>query len=167
MPKPVLQALVLADHIYQDKTTGKMIIAGTFNRLHVFRADVPCDNALSPAEDVKQSSDNLRKLQYHDICKVGSPWAYISLTELRGTVPLELRYVDLTDNVVMMRVALSVKANSPLDTIELMVPLPVLPMPHGGTYALELLSNDEPLGAHRVTVAETRKPDQKTGEEKT
>ena len=39
MPKPVLQALVLADHVYQDKTTGKMVIAGTFNRLHVFRRD--------------------------------------------------------------------------------------------------------------------------------
>jgi len=30
--KPVLQALPLADRIYQD-TTGKHIIAGTFNRM--------------------------------------------------------------------------------------------------------------------------------------
>lgn len=33
MPKPVLQAMVLADHVYQDNTTGKFIIAGTFTRL--------------------------------------------------------------------------------------------------------------------------------------
>jgi hypothetical protein len=33
MPKPVLQAMVLADHVYQDSTTGKFIIAGTFTRL--------------------------------------------------------------------------------------------------------------------------------------
>ena len=114
-----------------------------------------------------QPGDGLRKLGPREICRVGSPWAYVSLTEIRGTVPLELRYVDLSDNVVMLRVELSVKSNSPLDTMEVVVQLPVLPMPHPGTYALELLSNDEPLGSHRIIVAEMPTPDQKTGEEKT
>jgi hypothetical protein len=30
--KPVLQALVLADQLYQDKDTDKMVIAGTFTK---------------------------------------------------------------------------------------------------------------------------------------
>src|SRR5205823_13708053 len=33
MPKPVLQSLILADHVYEDKLTGKRIIAGVFNRI--------------------------------------------------------------------------------------------------------------------------------------
>ena len=33
MPKPVLQAMVLADHVYQDRQTGKYIIAGTFSQI--------------------------------------------------------------------------------------------------------------------------------------
>ncbi len=64
----------------------------------------------------------------------------------------------------MVRVELSVKANSPLDTIELMVQLPVLPTPHPGTYALELLSGDEMLGWHRITVTEVPVSEQKPGE---
>jgi hypothetical protein len=37
MPRPVLQAMVLADNVYQDRTTGKFIIAGTFSRLGITR----------------------------------------------------------------------------------------------------------------------------------
>lgn len=33
MPQPVLQAMVLADHVYQDRMSGKYIIAGTFGRI--------------------------------------------------------------------------------------------------------------------------------------
>jgi len=167
VPKPMLQALVLADHIYQDKSTGKMVIAGTFNRLNVFTGNAPPDAASRPAQPTEQPSEGLRKLGYREICKVGSPWAYVSLTELHGTVPLELRYVDLSNNAVLLRVELSVKSGSPLDTVEVAVQLPVLPTPHAGTYALELLSNNEPVGSHRVTVAAMPAPDQKAGEQKT
>jgi hypothetical protein len=166
VPKPMLQALVLADHVYQDKATGKMVIAGTFNRLHVFKQDASCDIAIRPAQDAEQQPDGLRKLKQWEILKVGSPWVYVSLTELRGTVPLELRYVDLSNNVVILRFEFSVKSSSPLDTMEVAVPLPPLPTPHSGAYALELLSNDEPLGSHRVAVTDTPAPDQETAEGK-
>jgi hypothetical protein len=33
MPRPVLQAMVLADHVYQDRLSGKFIISGTFGRI--------------------------------------------------------------------------------------------------------------------------------------
>ena len=35
MQKPILQAMVLADQVYQDVVTGKFVIAGTFGRIHV------------------------------------------------------------------------------------------------------------------------------------
>src|SRR5262245_20539702 len=52
MPKPVLQAMVLADHVYQDNTTGKFIIAGTFTRLWCSRKPLlgqPAPPAAQPA----------------------------------------------------------------------------------------------------------------------
>ena len=30
---PIVQAILLADHVYQDRETGKYVIAGTFNQL--------------------------------------------------------------------------------------------------------------------------------------
>jgi hypothetical protein len=171
VPKPVLQALVLADHVYQDKSTGKMVIAGTFNQFHVFKQSPPgaagaAGAAGAPAEASQpgpggeQAQERTRKLQNWQVGKAGSPWAYVSVTDLHGTVPLELRYVDLSNNAVLLKAEFSVAANSPLDTREVAIPLPELPRPHPGTYALELLFNDEPLGAHRVAVFEVPSPDQ-------
>jgi hypothetical protein len=188
VPKPVLQALVLAEHVYQDKATGKMIIAGTFNRLFVHRRDASSDNAPKLGQEPGQQSgqtpgqepgqgpanqpgqpqpaEGFHKIDPRSVSRVGSPWAYVSLTEIRGTVPLELRYVDLNDNVIMLRAEFTASSTSPLETKEMIVPLPVLPAPHPGAYALELLSHDEPLGSLRVYVTETPPPDQKPPEEK-
>jgi hypothetical protein len=200
VPKPVLQALVLAEHVYQDRATGKMIIAGTFNRLFVHRRDTPADNASMPGQGPGQEpgqqpgqppapapgqpfaqepgqppappaprpAEGFHKIDPRSVSRVGSPWAYVSLTEIRGTVPLELRYVDLNDNVIMLRAEFTATSTSPLETKEMIVPLPVLPAPHPGAYALELLSHDEPLGSLRVYVTETppSPPDQKPAEEK-
>ena len=60
--KPVLQALVLADHVYVDAETGKKIIAGTFNELHA--AEFPT--------------------QFAHVT-----FAYLCLTDLRGEAELE------------------------------------------------------------------------------
>ncbi len=181
MPKPVLQALVLADHIYQDKFTGKMVIAGTFNRVVFVRRKAehgapppaellppldgpqrlqspgelppPADGPRrrQPSDEPPPPPDLPRRLQPHEVSRAGSPFAYVSLTEVHGTIPLELRYVDLDDNVVVLRTEFSVRSDSPLNTVEVMVQLPPLPTLHPGVFALELLSGNEPLGSHRVT----------------
>ncbi len=165
MPKPVLQALVLADHIYQDKFTGKMVIAGTFNRVVFVRRKAehgappsaeplpPPDGPqrLQPSDEPPPPPDLPRRLQPHEVSRAGSPFAYVSLTEVHGTIPLELRYVDLDDNVVVLRTEFSVRSDSPLNTVEVMVQLPPLPTLHPGVFALELLCGNEPLGSHRVT----------------
>jgi hypothetical protein len=185
VPKPVLQALVLAEHVYQDRTTGKMIIAGTFNRLFIHRREtppapqqdasvdvglgIPTENPAQakPVPGGAQPPESFHKLDFRAVSRVGSPWAYVSLTEIRGSVPLELRYVDLRDNIIMLRAEFTAAAGNPLETKEMIVPLPVLPAPHPGTYALELLSNEEPLGSLRVYVTETpTPPEQKPEEEK-
>ncbi len=46
MIRPILQAMVLADQVYEDKSTGKKVIAGTFNTLLFARR--PTQPPLSP-----------------------------------------------------------------------------------------------------------------------
>lgn len=166
MPKPLLQALLLADHVYKDAFSGKMVIAGTFNRVILLK-----DQEAETGEGDPQSSDELarqaeglRKLRAHEVMRAGSPFAYISLTDVRGKVPLELRYVDLTDNRVILTVRFDVSSDTPLATIEQVIQMPPFLAPHEGVFALELLHDNEPLGSHRVTVDVA--PGAEAGEEK-
>jgi len=48
-----------------------------------------------------------------------------------------------------------VSSDDPLKTVEAILPVPPLPTPHPGVYALELYCDDESLGALRVTAVET------------
>ena len=151
MTKPVLQALVLADQLYQDKDTGKMVIAGTFTRYIVS----PQERETEVAEVGKENEESERIPQIGNMPIIGkssSPFVYICLTDVRGEANLELRYVDLTDNTALMKADLNVRCKDPLQAVELKVPLPQLPCPHFGAYALELLYDDELLGSWRVTV---------------
>lgn len=158
MPKPILQALVLADHVYKDALTGKMIIAGTFNQVFFTQPSTEAEQSDKNVENIEQAG--ARKMNWHEVVKAGSPFAYISLTNVRGEVPLELRYVDLDDNLAIICSQFCVRASSPLDTVEAVIQLPPLPTPHAGIYALELLADNEPLGSHRVTVQEMPTPNQ-------
>ena len=151
--KPVLQALLLADHIYQDVQTHKIIVAGTFDRLMIFRSEDDAGKG-EPSADAERTIKPIAEVQ-----QVGSPYAYINITEVRGKVALELRYVHLESHEVLFKTSpLPVEAKSPLDTVEVVIPIPVLPR-KVGVYALEVLCENELLGAHRVVVQEISKPE--------
>lgn len=141
--KPTLQALLVADRIYTDKDTGKKIVAGIFNRL-VFAADVT-----TPIEIEK---DGVKQKIIPGGLDAGSPYAYISIIDVRGTQPFELRYVDLSEDRAVFKVEFQVTCNDPLQTIEFVLPLPKLPIEKAGTFALELLCRDDPLGSYRIQV---------------
>ncbi|HXY33973.1 MAG TPA: hypothetical protein VEI07_07075 [Planctomycetaceae bacterium] len=153
MTKPVLQALLLADHVYQDKATGKHIICGVFSEL-TFGPFVQAEDSSGTAGGAKHIDVSLQR--GHDS---GSPWAYISLTELKGEYHFELRYVDLQDNAVILQLKFGVRSPDPLQTVEIVIPLPRLPLPLNApegqrerACALELLCEDELIGSHRVMV---------------
>ena len=61
--------------------------------------------------------------------------------------------MDLADNRTVLRVEFSVRSDDPLSTVEAIIPIPPMLAPHVGVFALELLSGDEPVGSHRVTVS--------------
>jgi len=135
--QPRLQALILADHVYSDAQTGKKVVAGTFNRL--WAGSFPT-----------QFSRNT--------------FAYISITDIRNRVSLELRYVDNKDLSVLLRAEpLEVEGTDPLATLEFAMAIPPFPMPHPGSYSFELHANGEKLGSVRVLVAQLaqeQEPDQ-------
>ena len=132
--KPVLQALVLADHVYVDVQTGKKVIAGTFNELR--------------ADDFPNQFPR-------------ATYAYLCLSDLRGRADLDLKYVDLSDGEVLMQLdGVPITAASPLDSTELIVEVPEFPMPHPGSFALEVHCGGELLGFLRITVGKAEEEDQ-------
>ena len=144
--KPVLQALLLADHIYEDKTTGKKVVAGIFHQLCYIPRDV------LKAESEKQGgSIPVIRAGYQS----GSPFAYFSLTDIHpGDQEFTARYVDLHDDRVWFQIQVKLNVEDRLQVAEVIIPLPVLPAFKPGVFAFELLWHDEPLGSYRVNVVE-------------
>ena len=108
MASPVLQALLVADQVYQDVSTGKFVICGIFGTIFY----VPKENepfAGSNANDAGEggsavapsgSSPSQSQMPITRLVRAGSPSAYVSLTEVQGHRKFELRYVDLEENNV-------------------------------------------------------------------
>lgn len=145
--KPILQALLVADHVYVDAATNKKIVAGIFHRMSIAKSNIE--------EEVKKSEDGTRKLEIPQSGhRSGSPFCYISLTEIRSNQKFTLRFVNLEDDQALFQTEFEASCNNPLETIEAVFALPVLPLKGAGHYALELLWDQEPLGCHRITVVE-------------
>jgi hypothetical protein len=149
--KPVLQSLLLADKIYEDSGTKKKIVAGIFNRLII----VP---GLQPQRTKDEAGNEI--LRVPGGMHPGSPSAYFSITDFQGNAPFLLRYVDLSDSKVLLQIGLQISCKNPLETIEVVIPMPVLPRPHTGVFALELLCENEPLGSLRIVVDEAERKSQ-------
>jgi len=95
---PVLQALVLAEHVYEDKL-GSKIIAGTFNSVIIRKRNAPQPiidgegNAVVDGEGNRAASITSGSS--------GAPWVYISLTDVCENTELVLQFVSLTKNKVL------------------------------------------------------------------
>ncbi len=145
--KPVLQAILVAEHVYTDKDSGKKIVAGIFRNVRILKE--------SETQKVVVDGDGNKRFLLQGGVTVGSPHAYISMTAVRGTQKFVVRYVRLNDDKPFFSTAFSVECNDPLNVIEIVLPLPRLPMKLG-IYALELLCEDEPIGAFRIVVDEMK-----------
>jgi hypothetical protein len=138
--KPVLQALVVADRVFEDKT-GKKIIAGTFNKWSFSRKP--------QVQDIVDTDGTQRRFIAGGM-QVGSPFAYLSLTDVCDGTKLQCQFVNLTKNAVIFGTEVGVKIADRLAMIELVLPLPVLPITEAGTYALEVLCEGIILGSWRI-----------------
>ncbi|MFO1044200.1 MAG: hypothetical protein U0941_20650 [Planctomycetaceae bacterium] len=167
MAAPVLQALLVADHIYQDQATGKFVICGIFGTIFFLPGnDEPSQQSDAASKDSgagnptgpesgasgkgASGQGGTQQLPLNRLIRAGSPSAYVSLTEVHGQRSFELRYVDLNENNVIFTFEFQVECRNPLETVQMTIPLPVLPVPHEGVFALELVCEGELLGSHRI-----------------
>ncbi len=147
--KPILQALLMADHVYVDAATKKKIVAGIFHKLVLF----PPKLEPVPGPEGEYSGESVQRIQIPVAGqKSGSPFCYLSVTEVYGKQAFTLRYVNLDDDKAIFQTEFQLEGKDPLETIEFVLPLPELPSKAAGHYALELLWGLEPLGCHRITI---------------
>jgi hypothetical protein len=139
--KPVLQALVVADHVYQDMT-GKKIIAGTFNTLKFSRKP--------PVAEIERPDGTKQKVLMGGM-QSGSPFAYVSLTDVCDGTKLQIQFVNLAHNTVLFGHEVTISNTNRLATVELVLPLPRLPIQDAGIYALEILCDGGLLGSYRIS----------------
>jgi hypothetical protein len=140
--KPVLQALVVADHVYQDQQTGKKVICGTFNTFRFSR---------KPPVNEMQAPDGTKQTVIAGGGQSGSPYAYVNLTDVCDGTKLRLQFVNLNKNAVLFGTDVTIGNTNRLATIELVFPLPRLPIQEAGVYALELVCDSETIGSYRIT----------------
>lgn len=147
MVRPVLQALVLADHVYTDKS-GKKIIAGTFNRIVHKPVKLP---EAPPAPDPATGKPRRLVLGGTDM---GCPWFYLSLTDVVDGTKLLLQFIHRGRNEVLFDTAITIQNQDRLATIEIAYQLPPLaPYVQGpGEYAFDVISEGIILGSHRLIV---------------
>jgi len=123
---PVLQALVLADHIYTDGPTGKRVICGTFSK--IWCKDFP--GALA-----------------------GPIWAFILLVEAIGDVTIQLRLVHLESNKIIAECnPITIHSDDPLVAQDLAIQMPGFPLPKAGTYSFDCWANGTMIGSVRLQV---------------
>ena len=91
--KPVLQSLLLADHVYSDQATGKKIIAGVFNRVQRMKPPPKPPEGEAP-----------RPMPIPAGGLASTPFVYLALTELRGKSDFILELTDLAENIGLFKV---------------------------------------------------------------
>jgi hypothetical protein len=138
--KPIIQALVLADKIYND-VTGKKIIAGTFNTYQIGQVKTAQSTVMGGTDP-------------------GCPSLYVSLTDVHDDTEIGLQFVNVGVNEVLFSNTLKLGCKDRLATVEIVLQLPPLHRIANkeGTYSLDILWRNEILGSHRVVVKKTEPP---------
>lgn len=138
--KPVLQALVLADRVYQD-VSGKKVICGTFSG-YKFSKKPPLAEITRP--------DGQKQQVLVGGMRAGSPCVYISLTDVCDGTKIQVQFVSLSRNTVLFGKEIEIPNDDRLRNVEIAMPLPELPITEAGTFAVEVLCEGSLLGSWRI-----------------
>ena len=122
---PVVRAILLADQVYQDSLSGKFVIAGTFDQIHLH--EIPGTHA--------------------------STSVYLNLADFHGDHSLEVRLVRLEDGFEMGNSgAIPIEQSDRALNAEFTLRLPPMEFDRTGPYAIEVLWDGELLGECRIQV---------------
>jgi hypothetical protein len=148
--KPVLQALVLAERVYEDKSSGKKIIAGTFNLVRIGM----------PSPEEVELPDGRKQRVIRGGTDPGCPSVYVSLTDVVDGTEISLQFVNMSKNQVMFTMGIRIESADRLATVEIVAHLPPFArvVREAGTFSLDVVWKGEILGSHRVIVAELPRP---------
>jgi hypothetical protein len=154
-PVPVLQALVLADRVYQDRS-GKMIITGTFSG-YKFTKKPPVVEITRP--------DGTKQQAMMGGMNAGSPYVYVSLTDVCDGTVIKVQFVNLSKDIALFGTEVTISNSDRLRNVEISLPLPTLPIVEAGIYALQVLCEQQLLGSWRVVAddMDSKKEDQPNG----
>lgn len=131
VPAPYPLAMVVCDAIHADPGTGKMTILGTFSA--IFAPSFP---AVHPQISV-----------------------YLSVTDGRGTVPLNLRLVDANEErEPVFSVEAPIPFADPLSVVELRFLFQGVVFPEPGEYRIQVFAGAEHLIERRLAVIPTPRP---------
>ena len=153
MQKPILQALLVSDNVYSDSISKKKVIAGVLRKIQFF---VP---VVDEKEDENESETKTETETVLGGARQGgpSPTIFISLTEVYNTQQFELNYVRLEDDQIYFQRDLAVHCEDPLETVEVICPMPEIPI-SPGLFAVELSWSGETLGSFRILIEEIEDP---------
>jgi hypothetical protein len=126
---PRLQALLVADAVYQDRETGKHVIAGTFARLFV--PTLPGELGRGIA-------------------------AYCALVGISRSTQVTMQFETVGGDVLIRSSPLTLTCTNPDLLVEFAIPIPALPLPHPGTFQLVLLLDAKRFATHAIEVAVAR-----------
>ena len=121
---PTLVSILICDQVIDDRMTNKKSAIGLFNAI------------------VAQSLPS--QIQHMAVM--------VTLTEVTGKTPLEIRLVRDSDNAVILQTQGHVESPNPLGMIDLVFNLQGVAIQTAGPYAYEVLSGGEPLGRRRFSV---------------
>lgn len=115
--RPVPLSLLVAERIYQDRETGKWIVAGIFSTIN--------------APGLPMTHDTLE--------------IFFQITNVSRPVDLHLKVEHADSGAVLLDVGGNVKASSPLDVVHQRIVLRRVPFQHAGKYWIQLISTGEIL----------------------
>ncbi len=128
---PKCVSIVICNEVIEDKRTNNKSLIGLFNSIHV---------AQSPTSHPRM-------------------FVFASLMGGSGKWPVTLVIRD-TELAEIARIDGEVIFNSPLDVLDIVIELNMLPLPQLGTYFVDLQTGSEILGGRRFTVFSGQNPQQ-------
>lgn len=115
--RPVPLSLLIAERIYQDRETGKWVVAGIFSNIN------------TPALPVTQDTLEI----------------FFQVTNISQPVDLHLKLEHAESEAVLLDVGGKVQATSPLEVIHQRIVLRRVPFNRAGKYWVQLVSGGEIL----------------------
>lgn len=124
---PLLVAALVCDVAVADPSTGKTNLIGVFDIITV--VTFPTARPIS---------------------------LYLKLTDAEGFYRINIRYVRVSDGMVIAEAGGELKATNRLESIDAVITFPPLPIPEPGRYAFEILANSVYLGSSIINAKQLR-----------